>query len=151
MVSRITPRHGLHGKRSLNYWDVLEPFPRNGRGTDLQKTSYVIVTSLADWRVDCCLATFNNIRNSIVACVYSVARSVAYQYTLQYHSFNIIELYILPACVFYSTALSVAGYVASSDSVADVWRIGKNSEEKWPWLKRDTFQELAWEYCGKPH
>jgi hypothetical protein len=47
----------------------------NGHGT--QKTSYVIVTSLAAWRADCCLATRNNIRNCIVACVYSVARSVA--------------------------------------------------------------------------
>jgi hypothetical protein len=54
----------------------------NGHGT--QKTSYAIVTSLAAWRADCCLATRNNIRNSIVACVYSVARSVALQYTLQY-------------------------------------------------------------------
>jgi hypothetical protein len=53
---------------------VLEPFPSNGRGTDLQKTSYVIAILPAHWRVDCCLATSNDIRNSIVACVYSVAR-----------------------------------------------------------------------------
>jgi hypothetical protein len=46
-------------------------------GTDPQKTSHVIVTSLADWRPDCCLATSNNIRNSIVACVYSVARCLS--------------------------------------------------------------------------
>jgi hypothetical protein len=49
----------------------------NGHGTDTQNTSYVIVISLAAWLADCCLATRNNIRNSIVACVYSVARSVA--------------------------------------------------------------------------
>jgi hypothetical protein len=49
----------------------------SGYDTDTQKTSYVIATSLAAWRDDCCLATSNNIRNFIVACVYSVARSVA--------------------------------------------------------------------------
>jgi hypothetical protein len=47
----------------------------NGHGT--QKTSYVIVTSLAAWRADCCLATSNNFRNSIVACLYSVARCLS--------------------------------------------------------------------------
>jgi hypothetical protein len=41
-----------------------------------QKTSYVVVASLAAWRADCCLATRNNIRNSIVACVYSVVGCV---------------------------------------------------------------------------
>jgi hypothetical protein len=46
----------------------------NGHGTDPQKTSYLIATSLADWPADCCLEKNNNIRNSIVACVYSVAR-----------------------------------------------------------------------------
>jgi hypothetical protein len=49
----------------------------NGHGTDTQKTSYVIITSLAAGRADYCLATSNNIRNSIAACVYSVARSIA--------------------------------------------------------------------------
>jgi hypothetical protein len=74
VVFKITPRHGPHGKRALYCWDVLEPFPSNGRGTDLQKTSYAITILPAYWRADCCLATSNNIRNSIVACVYSVAR-----------------------------------------------------------------------------
>jgi hypothetical protein len=41
-----------------------------------QETSYVVVPSLAAWRADCCLATRNNIHNSIVACVYSVAGCV---------------------------------------------------------------------------
>jgi hypothetical protein len=53
---------------------VLEPFPSNGLGTDLQKTSYVIAILPAYWRTDCYIATSNDIRNSIVACVYSVAR-----------------------------------------------------------------------------
>jgi hypothetical protein len=74
IVFKITSRHALHGKRLLHYWDVLEPFPSNGRGTDLQKTSYVRAILSAYWRSDCCLATSSNIRNSIVACVYSVAR-----------------------------------------------------------------------------
>jgi hypothetical protein len=51
-----------------------EPLHSNGHGTDPQKTSYIIVTLLADWRADCCLATSNNSRNSIVAYVCSVAR-----------------------------------------------------------------------------
>jgi hypothetical protein len=48
---------------------------RNGHGT--QKTSYVTVTPLAAWRADCCLATRNNIWNSTVAFVYSVARCLS--------------------------------------------------------------------------
>jgi hypothetical protein len=71
---KITTRHGPHGKRLPYCWDVLEPFPGNGRGTDLQKTSYVIAIVSDYWRADCCLATSNNIRNSIVAYVNSVAR-----------------------------------------------------------------------------
>jgi hypothetical protein len=43
-------------------------------GMETQKTSYVIVTSLAEWRADCCLTRNNNIRNSIVVCVYPVPR-----------------------------------------------------------------------------
>jgi hypothetical protein len=77
VVCKITPRHGPHGKRSLHCWDVLEQFPSNRRGTDLQKTSYVIAILPAYWRADCCLATSNNMRNSIVACVYSVARCLS--------------------------------------------------------------------------
>jgi hypothetical protein len=41
-----------------------------------RRSSYVVIASLAAWRADCCLATRNNIRNSIVACVYSVAECV---------------------------------------------------------------------------
>jgi hypothetical protein len=74
VVFKITPRHGPHGKRLLYCWDVLEQFPSNSRGTDLQKTNNVIAILPAYWRADCCLATSNNIRNSIVACAYSVAR-----------------------------------------------------------------------------
>jgi hypothetical protein len=74
MVFQITPVHWPHGKRSLYCWDVLEPSPSNGRRTDLQKTSYIITILPAYWRADCCLATSNDIRNSIVACVYSVAK-----------------------------------------------------------------------------
>jgi hypothetical protein len=74
VVFTITPLHGPHGKRSLYCWDVLKPFPSNGRGTDLQKTSYVIAILPAYWGADFCLPTSNNIWNSIVACVYSVAR-----------------------------------------------------------------------------
>jgi hypothetical protein len=49
-----------------------------------QEPSYVVVVSLVAWRADCCLATRNNIRNSTVACVYSVAGCVTLQYTSQY-------------------------------------------------------------------
>jgi hypothetical protein len=31
VVFKINPLHGLHGKQSLHCWDVLEPFPSNGR------------------------------------------------------------------------------------------------------------------------
>jgi hypothetical protein len=41
----------------------------NGRGTDTQNTSYVIVTLLAAWRADCCLATSNNIQQ-LYCCVH---------------------------------------------------------------------------------
>jgi hypothetical protein len=58
MVSSITPLHGHHGKRSLYCWGLFtERLYSNGRGTDHTENSYVIVTSLADWRADCCLAT----------------------------------------------------------------------------------------------
>jgi hypothetical protein len=43
----------------------------------IQKTSYVIPSQRLHWRSDCCLATSNNIRNSIVACVYSVVRCLS--------------------------------------------------------------------------
>jgi hypothetical protein len=74
VVFKVTPLHGPHGKRSLYCWDVIQQFPSNSRGSDLQKTCHVIGILLAYWRADCCLATSNNIRNSIVACVYWVAR-----------------------------------------------------------------------------
>jgi hypothetical protein len=63
----------------------------NSHGTDTQKTSYVIVTSLVTWRADCCLATSNNIRNSIVACVYSVARCLLVCYLAIHITIYFIE------------------------------------------------------------
>jgi hypothetical protein len=45
-----------------------------------QKTSYVIPSQRLHWRSDCCLATSNNIRNSIAACVYSVVRRLPVRY-----------------------------------------------------------------------
>jgi hypothetical protein len=80
MISRITPGHGPHRKQSLPHIVAKKCLPvslSNCQGTDTQKPSYIIFTSLAAWRADCCLATSNNIRNSIVACVYSVAKCLS--------------------------------------------------------------------------
>jgi hypothetical protein len=93
VVFKITSLHGPDGKRSLYWWDVLEPFPSKGRGTNLQKTSYVMAILSAYWRADCYLATSNNIRNSIVACVYSVARCL---------SVRCLAIYITVLCMWCS-------------------------------------------------
>jgi hypothetical protein len=45
-----------------------------------QKSSYVIPSQRLHWRSDWCLATSNNIRNSIVACGYSVVRCLLVRY-----------------------------------------------------------------------
>jgi hypothetical protein len=76
-VFKITPRQGPHINRCPSIV-VGECLSRRciaaitARTT--QKTSYVIPSQLLHWRSDCCVATSNNIRNSIVPFVYSVVR-----------------------------------------------------------------------------
>jgi hypothetical protein len=86
LAARAVLRHRVYSsvasEASLLACDVIAPAVRRSsarcgsirHGT--RETSYVVIASLAAWRADCCLATRNNIRNTIVACVYSVAGCV---------------------------------------------------------------------------
>jgi hypothetical protein len=79
MVFKITPLHTPHGKRVAPLLSVcllgccIAMVTARTTENQLRNSHSAISLALAY----CCLATRNNIRNSIVACVYSVARSVA--------------------------------------------------------------------------